>query len=80
MENTLYIVVESMDSGKEGGHEVIVHGCFFDRKKAMTYMETKAKECQQKYEADLEQGEDWFNVIYGETYFVFEIKEGYISN
>ena len=54
MENTLYIVVESMDSGKEGGHEVIVHGCFFDREKAMSCMETKAKECQEKYEADLE--------------------------
>ena len=80
MENTLYIVVESMDSGKEGGHEVIVHGCFFDKEKALTCMELKAKECQQKYDAVLEQGEEWYNVIHGETYFVFEIKEGHISN
>lgn len=76
----IYIVIESMDAGKSGGHEVIVHGCFLDREKAMNCMEMKAKELQTKYECDLEQGDDWFNVIRGEVYFVFEIKEGYITN
>ena len=80
MENTLYIVIESMDAGKEGGHEVEIHGCYFDKVKALACMETKAKECQEKFDADIEHGDDWFNVIHGEVYFVFEIKEGHISN
>ena len=73
----LYIVIESMDA-RDGGHEVEVHGCYFDKAKALECMQRKAKECQEKFEADIEQGDDWFNVIHGETYFVFEIKEGTI--
>ena len=68
-----------MDTGKEGGHEVIVHGCFLDRENALLCMKNKAKELQEKYGASLEEGLDWVNVIHGEVYFVFEIKEGHIS-
>jgi hypothetical protein len=79
MTSTLFVIIESMDSSS-GGHEVRVHGCFFDKEKAMNCMETKAKECQKEYEAELEKGNDWFNVIHGETYFVFEIQEGQLIN
>jgi hypothetical protein len=79
MENTLFIVIESMDGGRKGGHEVIVHGCFLDRNKALLCMEREAKKLQERLEADLKQGDDWFNVIDGETYFVFEIKESHVT-
>jgi len=75
--NTLYVVIESFDSRK-GGHEVKVHGCYFDKGKALERMTVEAKKLQQELEAELEQGDEFFNVIHGEDYFVFEVKEGQI--
>ena len=76
--DTLFIVVESVDA-REGGHEVNIHGCFLDIEKARSCMRSKAEEMREQYDALLEQNDDWINIIHGETYFVFEIKEGQIS-
>ncbi len=74
----LFIVVESVDA-REGGHQVDIHGCFFDIEKARSCMRSKAEEMREKYDALLEQDDDWINIIHGKTYFVFEIKKGRIS-